>query len=106
MPPLTNQKGSSAVGNHANNMVENGEMVAISVTKVIVPNYGKIALDDEGRVYLPHNFLLLVDKLPDEWYYATYPWFKYFYHTQHDTTGERVLASRELSNPVPENVEK
>ena len=104
---MTIQKGSSAVGNHVSNMNQHGERVAVGVTEVSVPHYGEITLDDEGRAYLPHDFLpALVDKLPNEWYYATYPWFKYFDQTQRDASGELVLASRELTNPVPENVDK
>ena len=107
MHSLMNQKGSSAIGNHDNTIAEHGEIIAIGVTEVIVPSYGEITLDKEGRAYFPYDFLpALVDKLPEEWYYATYPWFKYFDNTQRDATGTCVRAPSELATVGPDNVNK
>ena len=101
-----NDKCSLAVGNHSNTM-EYEDKAAIGGTEVNIPNYGDVTLDDEGRALLPYNFLpTLVDQLPDEWYYGTYPWFKYFDQAQRDAAGKQVIATQGLSTASPENVEK
>ena len=38
-----------------------------------VPNYDDIKLDSDGAAILPYDFLpTMVDKLPEQWFYATY----------------------------------
>ena len=107
MHSLRNEKRNLAVGNQDNTIAERGEMTAVGVTEVIVPDYGEITLDKEGRAHLPYDFLpTLVDKLPEEWYYATYSWFKYFDNTQRDATGKHVRAPSGLATVGPENVNK
>ena len=69
------------------------------------PEYGDLTEDSEGHAYLPFDFLpALVDKLPDDWYYATYSWFKYFNNTQRDAAG-KVRAPSGLATVGPDNVE-
>ncbi len=93
--------------NHNKAMDNHREMVAVGVAEFIVPEYGEITEDKDGRAYLPYDFLpALVDKLPDEWYYATYSWFKYFDNIQRDATDKRVLAPSGLATVGPDNVEK
>ena len=85
-------------------MADHGQMVDVSTPVVVVPEYGDVTEDSEGRAYLPFDFLpALVDKLPDTWYYATYPWFKYFDNTQRDAAG-KVRATSELATVGPVNM--
>ena len=47
----------------------------------------------------------LVEKLPDDWVYVTYPWYKFFDKNQRDSSGA-VSAPKELSTANPDNVTK
>jgi len=44
-------------------------------------------------------------KLPDDWYYRTYQWFKYFDKTQRDQS-RKVLVPSTLTTANPKNVVK
>ena len=71
-----------------------------------IPNYEQIKEDPDGNAILPCDFLPAVfDKLPDDWFYSTYSWFKYFDWTQRDTNGN-AFASSGLTTANPVNIEK
>ena len=71
-----------------------------------IPTYGEIKEDTSGSAIVPCNFLpAIIEKLPDDWYYRTYPYYKYFDKNQRDCDG-KVTASTELSTANPSNVKK
>ena len=55
-------KGSSAVGIHNNAMGDHGEMVDVGGPEVVVPKYGVITEDWDGRAYLPYDFFASVGR--------------------------------------------
>ena len=107
MPPLAyvkmNEEEYSAVGNQSNTTpttINEEDGIIPRATKIVVPNYGDIVLDNDGRAILPFDFLPAVfEQLPDDWFYATYQWFKFFDKHQRDLTG-RVAAPQELLTEV------
>ena len=60
----------------------------------------------DGNAILLCNLLpAMVDKLPDNWFYCTYLWFKYFNKSQRDRKGNAFTTS-DLTTANPGNVEK
>ena len=77
-----------------------------TVAPVNVPHYDEIECDANGLAIIPVNFLPgLVGNLPIDWYYVTYPYYKYFDRDQRDATGG-VSAPANLLLAKPENVTK
>ena len=71
-----------------------------------VPNYDDIELDSDGAAFLPCDFLpTMVDKLPEQWFYATYRWYKYFDKEQRPESGG-VASSKTLDVADPNSMAK
>ena len=63
-------------------------------------------MDITGAAILPCDFLpTMVDKLPEQWFYATYRWYKYFDKKQRTKSGD-VASSNALHVADTENVAK
>ena len=89
----------------------NGRVVGQEVVKAMVPvdkipDYGDIEKDYNGNAVRPYNFLPgIIDNLPDEWYYRTYPYYPYFDEKQRDADGN-IYIPEDLTTAVPHNVAK
>ena len=72
--------------------------------EIIIPQYNEPEEDNEGNAILPLDFLpAMVDKLPDDWFIRTYPYYKYLDKNQRDKDG-KVCAPFHLLTANPENV--
>ena len=77
-----------------------------NAAKIVVPHYDDIQLDSDGLAILPFDFLpSVVEQLPDDWFYVTYPWYKFFDRQQRDSD-DCVTAPIELATANPDNVKK
>ena len=74
--------------------------------EIVIPQYHAPEEDDDGNAILPLNFLpAMVDKLPEDWFIRTYPYYKYIDKNQRDKDGN-VCAPFRLSTANPANVKK
>ena len=74
--------------------------------KIIIPQYSAPEEDDEGNAILPLDFLPgMIDKLPEDWFIRTYPYYKYLDKNQRDVDGN-VAAPLDLHTANPANVAK
>ena len=63
-------------------------------------------MSSDGNAILPHDFLPAhPEKLPEDWFYGTIGYWRYFDQTQRDKLGN-VSAPPHLSLPTPDNVKK
>ena len=71
-----------------------------------LPLYGAVEVSSDGNAILPHDFLPAhPEKLPEDWFYGTIGYWRYFDRTQRDKLGN-VSAPPHLSLPTPDNVKK
>jgi hypothetical protein len=71
-----------------------------------LPLYGAVEVSSDGNAILPHDFLPAhPEKLPEDWFYGTIGYWRYFDQTQRDKLGN-VSAPPHLSLPTPDNVKK
>ena len=71
-----------------------------------LPLYGAVEVSSDRNVILPHDFLpAQPEKLPEDWFYGTIGYWRYFDRTQRDKLGN-VSAPPHLSLPTPDNVKK
>ena len=71
-----------------------------------LPLYGAVEVSSDGNAILPHDFLPAhPKKLPEDWFYGTIGYWRYFDQTQRDKLGN-VSAPPHLSLPTPDNVKK
>ena len=71
-----------------------------------LPLYGPVEVSSDGNAILPHDFLPApTEKLPEDWFYGTIGYWRYFDQTQRDKSGN-VSAPPHLSLPTPDNVKK
>ena len=62
----------------ANNVVT-GSLKKRQAQRIDIPAYDDIELDSDGASISPCGFLpTIFDKLPEQWFYATYRWYNYF----------------------------
>ena len=78
----------------------------VKAKEIIIPQYDAPEEDYDGNAILPLNFLpAMVDKLPDDWFIRTYPYYKYVDKNQRDKDGN-VCAPVRLFTANPANVKK
>ena len=77
-----------------------------AITPIVVPEYGEVQIDSNGNAILPFDFLPgVIDQLPANWFYATYPYFKFFDREQRNLS-DAVTTTNELTTANPDNVNK
>ena len=78
-------------------------VVRVKAARIVVPHYDDIQLDRDGLVILPFDFLPgLVEQLPNDRFYVTYLWYKFFDKKQRDSSGA-VSAPKQLSSANQDN---
>ena len=78
----------------------------MEANEVVIPQYDVPEEDIDGNAIQPFNFLpTMADKLPEDWFIRTFPYFKYMDKSQRDKDGN-VCAPIGLSTANPANVKK